>query len=375
MKILSILLFSFALTAEFCQDIFDSIPGKLKEIVPFPNQGGSFVNQIYLVTTDEEEELVLKIENPNWEKVKTLNEVLNLQFIQSQTSIPAPKILAYAETKELAGHEFILMTRMKGTPLNLQFEEIYADRNLYYEILSQLADILAELRSHAFTKIGNFKNDSNFKSPIDFSRFEEEPCPTFSAYARLWLADSIHEMKRLKNKGHRNGAYFEKHISQLEKLLESNYLSSLDLKGEIFPFSHQDFVMKNILVEGRTVTAVLDWEWSGFAPKEFEAKCGCDFLITEEDLILFDHLLKQKGVTDFFNPPPSNRQKFYQIMSEVYTLISCYEWIEGKLEHSAKFLDQKKMQRKIRATQNFDMQSFITNISDTLNQHINEINL
>ena len=61
-------------------------------------------------------------------------------------------------------------------------------------------------------------------------------------------------------------------------------------------------------------------------------------------------------------------------MGELYTLISCYEWIEGKLEHSAKFLDQKLEQRRVRTLKTFDMESYIFEITTLLDKHFLEIN-
>ena len=64
-----------ALQADYCQDIFDDlkviihradgIDGELESVIPFPNQGGSFINQVYLICTDKGEQLVLKVENAN----------------------------------------------------------------------------------------------------------------------------------------------------------------------------------------------------------------------------------------------------------------------------------------------------------------------
>jgi hypothetical protein len=61
-------------------------------------------------------------------------------------------------------------------------------------------------------------------------------------------------------------------------------------------------------------------------------------------------------------------------MGELYALISCYEWVEGKLEHSAKFLDQKLEQRRIRNSKNFDIRSYVNEISSSLDDHFNQLN-
>lgn len=112
---------------------------------------------MYLVRTDKGEQLVLKVENANWQREKTLNEVLALQYINRYTTIPVPKVLAYenAMHDSLINYEYILMTRMKGEPLNHEFERIYADKEAYHCVLEQLADVLAQLKQGPFASIGS----------------------------------------------------------------------------------------------------------------------------------------------------------------------------------------------------------------------------
>jgi len=159
--------------------------------------------------------LFLKVENKNWEREKTLNEVTNLEYINRHTSIPVPKVLAYesAISDSLIDQEYILMAQMKGTPLNLVFDRVYSNPNHYVYVLEQLADILAELKKHPFSKIGCLNNLDAFtlKNPIDFGNSSDKtPCNSFSEYAQRWLSYYLTEMKNLKNAGHQNSEYFER---------------------------------------------------------------------------------------------------------------------------------------------------------------------
>ncbi len=384
-----LLVSSWTLHADFCEEIYqdlskifdqtEELKGKFHQVTPFPDQGGSFINQVYLIYTDQGEKLVLKVENTRWKSEKTLNEVSILNYIRDNFSLPVPKVVAYesAIDRSLLQREYILMEHIKGTPFNHLFDKIYSSPQLYRRILEQLADVLAQLRKHPSTEIGSLKNERTFglKCPMDFAnQGYDTACSSFSEYAQRWLLYYVQEMKTLTGLGHKNRAYFEKYIPQAEKLLSSFDWPSLDLPSEQFFFSHQDFVMKNILIDDERVAAVLDWEWSGTAPSEFESKTGCDFLKTKEDLDLFNSLLEERGVVDFFKPPEAKRQHFYELMGNLYALISCYEWIEGKLEHSAKFLDQKLEQRRIRNSKNFDMESYIEEIANSLNNQFRNHN-
>lgn len=281
LKLFVLILFYYnSLYADFCQEIFDdlrviihkveSIEGELESIIPFPNQGGSFINQVYLVSTDKNEKLVLKVENANWPKEKTLNEVTTLEYLNRYTSIPVPRVLAYesAMSDSLIGYEYILMTCMKGNPLNHEFERIYTNPDLYHHVLEQLADILAELKKRPFFSIGSLKDPDTegLKCPIDFANLGyDSPCNDFSEYAHRWLTYYLNEMKSLKDSGHQNATYFKKYIPEIEQLLLSN-LALLNDPRDLFLFSHQDFVMKNILIEYKNYGSIrLGMEWNSYA--------------------------------------------------------------------------------------------------------------
>jgi len=93
-----------ALYGDFCEEISkdlsliiqrtNGIQGQFERVIPFPDQGGSFINQVYLIYTDLGETFVLKVENPNWKNKKTMNEIIVLDYLNRFTSIPVPKVLA-----------------------------------------------------------------------------------------------------------------------------------------------------------------------------------------------------------------------------------------------------------------------------------------
>jgi len=372
--LLILFLFTSLLRADIQEDLQRHLPkileqttevqGQFLKVEPFPDQGGSFINSVYLVTTTTGEELVLKLENPTWKDDKTLNEVVSIRYLDKHTSIPVPHIILFESDIESSpfATEYILMNRLKGNPLNHEIENLYQDKERYMELLSNLADVLAELKTIQFQEIGNFKDLGEFtvEGIVDFPTYTcNESIGSFSQYAYHWLNYYYKEMKRLSTEGHPNKKYFDRYIPMIHEWLSSMDMTFLDQSDDVFVYSHQDFVMKNILVEGTDVSAVLDWEWSGSALPEFEPKTGLDFLFTDADRELFSGLLEERGIDNFFASPPENRQLFYRMIGDIYTLISCYEWVEGKLEHTAKFLDQKLEQRKVRSDKNFDMEAFV----------------
>ena len=195
---------------------------------------------------------------------------------------------------------------------------------------------------------------SSIEFPLDIIN---QPCEKFSEYASAWLSYYLKEMKRLATK-HPNQTHFCRLIPELENLIKTKEFSFLDDPEDVFVYCHQDFVMKNILIDQDRVSAILDWEWSGPALPEFEVKTGFDFLYTQEDRDYFEKLMTERGFPHFFRPPIEQRELFYNLIGSIYALISCYEWVKGKLDHSAKFLTQKLEQRQVKGIKNFNIEKF-----------------
>lgn len=300
-----------------CQlpSIINECPGMKDHFLgvkPLEDGGPSFINSVYLIELKNGDELIIKIGNPIWKDSKTLNEISALKFLKIHSEIPVPYVLAYNNNVDHSpiGKEYIIMPRMPGRPLNYEIEKLYKDKISYYKILDQLALIIAQLKSYQFSTIGNFKEYKNgdrfleIGGIVDFANYEiSEPCTTYSQYGRHALNFYIKEMGVLLDKNSQDRELYQKYIPILKDLLATNDFNLLN-GSDKFVFSHQDFVMKNILVDGDTVTAVLDWEWSGSALMEIESMTGFDFLLTDEDRSYFSNALKNLGISDFFDPPP-----------------------------------------------------------------------
>ncbi|MDN3505175.1 MAG: aminoglycoside phosphotransferase family protein [Rhabdochlamydiaceae bacterium] len=383
----------FLFVSTLCADIIEELNSNLPEILnktpsikgdflkvePFPDQGGSFINDVYLITTDCGEELALKVENKNWTDRKTINEVISINHVARLTTIPVPHVLRYVNDLQASSirQEYILMKRIKGQPLNHAINEIYQDKKRYFKVLNQLADVMAQLNSIQFDSMGSFsmKEGCSIGASIEFPEYiASKPSENFAQHAVCWLTYYCDEMKRLVKTNHPNQKVFAYFIPKFEHMLESNDFDLLNEDNDKFVYCHQDFVMKNILIDEDKITAILDWEWSGPALLEFEYKTGFDFLFSQEDRDYFSALMKQRGLEHYFQPPPKNRQLYYQLIGHLYTLISCYEWIDGKLEHSAKFLDQKLEQRMVKSSPDIDMSSFVRSKAHALDQLIIKFN-
>lgn len=340
--------------------------------------GPSFINSVYLITLKDGRELVIKIGNPVWKGSKTLNEVAALSFLKKNSMIPVPEILAFDSDSDHSAirNEYIIMPRVEGRPLSSEIGRIYSNKPVYFQILDQLASIIAQLKSFRFASLGNFafsdENELEVMGIVDFANYQmNDSCKKYSEYASHALKFYIIEMRKLLNKQNQDAWIYEKYIPLLQDVVHNADFTILD-DHDSFVFCHQDFVMKNILVNESKITAVLDWEWSGAALPENESMTGFDFLLNADDKLYFSKALEKEGVNNFFAPPRYERQLFYRLIGNVYTLVAFREWKEGKLEHTAKFLSQKLEQRKIRNDPNFDMDEFIRSVMIDLDNCIEE---
>ena len=254
------------------------------------------------------------------------------------------------------GREFIIMPRLKGRPLNLEMKRLYQNKDSYHHVLEQLADIIVQLKNFNFSHIGNFaplENDQNeleVAGIVDFAGYQvENPCALYSDYEKHALKYYTNELERMVEEGCVDADLYQMYIPILKDLITNGHFDSLDSSDDQFVFSHQDFVMKNILVDGDVIAGILDWEWSGSTLKEIEPMTRFDFLISEEDRLVFADLLSNKGLPNFFNSPTQARKLFYQLIGNVYSLVAFREWGEGKLEHTAKFLAKSLNKEKYAA--------------------------
>ncbi len=362
-------------------DNHQEIDGNFLAVAPLIDGGASFINSVYLVTTTTGKELIIKIGNPTWTGLKTMNEVSALTYLRKNSSIPVPQVFAYETDaqRSFIGTEYIIMPRIQGKPLSSEINRIYNNKKIYRKILDQLAEIIIELKKHQFSSIGNFlpftEKDSKLQlgGIVDFPNYKmDQPCKSYSEYAKHSLNYYINEMRLLISKGSLEAPIYSYYLPILLNILNGSHFKSLDLENDQFVFSHQDFVMKNILVDQDKVTAILDWEWSGSALMEIEQFTGFDFLLNEDDRRYFSKKLEALGLKDFFQKPNIHRNLFYRFIGNIYTLVAFREWREGKLEHTAKFLSQKLEQRRIRNSTDFNYGAFLQETMQDLDDCIQE---
>ncbi|KAL6230239.1 hypothetical protein BDW75DRAFT_248860 [Aspergillus navahoensis] len=166
-------------------------------------------------------------------------EVPNILFIQEQTSIPVPTVV---ESWEEGQHTLILMKRIPGEPLSRVWPHLSADEK--ESIAKQTAEYLLELRKLQSDHIQALGGHQCSEVPHGPLASDDE----LRADMERGMGESIPEAVRI----------------QLRNCMPSAALHT---------FTHGDLTNVNIMVEGGSVTGIIDWEMSGYFPVWWEYVC------------------------------------------------------------------------------------------------------
>ena len=313
--------------------------------------GDSFINDVFLCTTSTNKQYVIKIGNSSWNKVKTLNEILSIRLMSKETNIPVPKVIGYQLSKKNPiNKEFIIMEKIEGVPLSLIYDKI-KDKKIFFEILDHLASLLKEMRKVSFSKLGNLSldinNDVKIIAPIEIHLSADTPPPeNFREYSIMLLEYyNLIIQKSFSLSCARKGK-IQNMVNSIIQTINTCFVENTEEK---FVFSHQDLVMKNILVKGNKVVGIVDWEWAGPGLEEIESISGLDFLSKDEHMAYFKQRIKS---LDFLIFPLSNNKLRLEILKFaglIYRIAAFEEWAgEKEFLHTARFIDDKMFQRHIK---------------------------
>ncbi|KLO13806.1 kinase-like protein [Schizopora paradoxa] len=193
-------------------------------------------NDVFIRRSLEPHEWVYNVLNevavPHIIEERMMNDVLCSIFVRQNTSIPVPKVLAAFHDN---GRYYIIQERVEGIQLaRLQSE---ADRQVVMKEVEGYVEVLHRLRSKRMGGVSGIISLPDRVARVDTKR--------------VW-----------------------------------NFRES---EEEDFVFCHNDLSQYNILVDPETlkITAVLDWEYAGFYPEEFEGRFykwpGCSAVLEGEE--------------------------------------------------------------------------------------------
>jgi hypothetical protein len=209
------------------------------------------------------------------------SEVATMQYVEVHTNIPVPHIIHHSVEVDSGGigSPYIIMTKVDGVALSSIWDDMEDSKREI--VLRQVVDILLELASQRFDKIGMLlRQESHTDSknawyigpmipdPDDDITEQAFPCnKIFTSVVDFWLARANHNLKTIYDAdfGAAQNIYRYGHAWFMRSLVPALYDPSLDISG--FPLCPGDFHSQNIMIvdadKSPRISAVIDWEFSG----------------------------------------------------------------------------------------------------------------
>ncbi|KAL7912443.1 kinase-like domain-containing protein [Trichoderma velutinum] len=229
-------------------------------------------------------ELILRISGHHLPRIKTINEVAAMTWVQQNTRLPVAKVICYdASTNNPLGHEFTLLQRLPGVPVS----EIY-DRlppQLLNSLINQMVDIVQQMHAISWDGVSGlqFDHDGNVvPGPIVEETFWQQPdvvkyWPESESVQSLNISgpykcytDYIAAMVRVYQHAirvHPSLADMRDILPRLDLFV--NILSEFpELNKTRYFLAHKDLHFANIMCdeESGLITGILDWEFSSIVP-------------------------------------------------------------------------------------------------------------
>lgn len=278
---------------------------------------------------------------------KVQNEVVLMEFIRRNTSIPVPEIIGYgtAEENPTGLGPFIIMTWIEGVRMKDLLQETSASEkdphdvklnpdlseDMLKSLYSEMSKVLCELWALDFDRIGSLVFDDSSNSwditrrPLTIARTEmatrdgvslELPgvSDTFSSsldyFACLAGAHTIHLKKHVNGIRNSRDARLKYTTRHLFKSIIPFFTSMSENNGP-FKLFCEDFGPGNVLVDPETleITSVIDWEFCYAAPAQFLASPPRWLLLK-----YVDHWVLDEGLDSFLSAYMPKFELFLQTL-------------------------------------------------------------
>lgn len=144
------------ITFKQINEILKKYDKKIGDCISFYCENIGFNNKTYFIYTLDNKSFVLRLTKNTWPKEKIECEKELMMYVKNNTKIPVPKILCYESNYEIYGFGWILMEKIDGSNLQDLWKNMAnKDKN---DIILQIIDILKQLQSLRFNKIGSLYN-------------------------------------------------------------------------------------------------------------------------------------------------------------------------------------------------------------------------
>jgi hypothetical protein len=317
-------------------------PGQGAEVLDWFQ--GSFNFCLQIMYNDGTPDAIIRFPGPGhttFRDEKIWNEVQVTKFLQQNTTIPIPRLIAWGPTKD-SPHDFgpfMISEFVKGVHLSDVLRDPadakrlhlnpQIDRELLDGVYFQIADIMLQLYRFNFDHIGAISQTSPTESwsvarrPLTYSmnelattafypidKFPTQPFNSATEYFKsLMFQQKTHLWTQRNLCGSRTEAIHRYTSRHLFAELVDKYCS--DDRGP-FKIFCDDFRPQNILVDPSTlrITAVLDLEFTNAMPSQFASEPPWWLLLVGPD----SYLLRDRTIEDFVKAYEPRLEQFLKAM-------------------------------------------------------------
>jgi len=259
------------------------------KLVNFKQIDQGIVNSVYELTVEPDKHLILKIGNPLWDSWKVENEVLGLRLIgQMAESVPTPRVLSVDTSKRILPYSYFVMEKLPGSSLQSLINQLPLDD--FIKIVRNLAVYLKRIHDIGFPRFGAL-GQNTFLQVEDMVTIKQRSPTTFAGpynFLREYYAAFVEarwqnvQNSKLKREAEILCKFIRGHLHLLDGGTEASLV-------------HGDFQPSNIIVQGSTVTGLIDCEW-------VHAGCGeAEWFVARQRLLadISDHTRKNICAEEF----------------------------------------------------------------------------
>ena len=283
--------------------------------------GYNVVRFLHMGDKDSSTEVVVRVpyqpeegwnaENSELIASRISSEVATMQYLSAHTSIPVPRIIHHSVDLDSngVGSPYIIMTKVDGVVLSSIWDDMEDSKREI--VLRQVVDILLELASQRFDKIGMLFQQENPTDPKNAWYIMPYIGPpdeitvlslskTFTSVTDYWLAYANTQLKSIYDArfGDDTKIYEYSQTWIMRSLIPALYDPTLDISG--FPLSPVDFHSQNIMIvdadTSPRISAVIDWEFSRTHGTSTFAQYP--FFIVDHPLWDDDNPIRERNIRD-----------------------------------------------------------------------------
>jgi len=241
----------------------------------------SFVNRVYFFRLNNGAEFFLKINNPLW-SFKQKRELEAIALVKEKTTVPVPTIRAISPPDEPL--TYMIMEKAPGRELGSALRSAQWSKTAFLDVIKDVGGYLGELQKVSFDFYGDFSAPSLSPSKVPSTLWGQQ----FSAFSECLNAFCFQVLNWVDTES------FPKIRKRLIKIIP-RYLETIEDHSPAC-LVHSDIQPSNIIVEGKKITAIIDFEWA------FAGTSNLDFHLTKAGFCFssFPSLASDSSFSAFF---------------------------------------------------------------------------